>query len=84
MANPYLAFGLIIYAGLEGIEQGMLPPEETKINLYRAERTTLDKYESIPSSLEEAIDAASGSDMLKEVLPEELFRSYLDKNSVRS
>ncbi len=84
MATPYLAFGLIIYAGLEGIEQGLVPPEETKINLYRAERTTLDKFETIPSSLEEAIDAASGSDMLKEVLPGELFKSYLDKNSVRS
>ncbi len=80
MANPYLAFGLIIMAGLEGLEKGLVPPEETTINLYRASREVLDRFDSIPSSLEEAGRIASESPFISAYLPAKLLDSYFEKS----
>ncbi len=35
-ANPYLAYALLIYAGLYGIEKGLVLPPASDINLYTA------------------------------------------------
>ncbi|MBP5494186.1 MAG: glutamine synthetase, partial [Lachnospiraceae bacterium] len=43
-ANPYIAFALIIYAGLHGIKNKPELPEESNINLYKADEETLKKY----------------------------------------
>ena len=36
MANPYLAYALLIHAGLDGIRKGMTPPPPVNENLYTA------------------------------------------------
>ncbi len=37
LADPYLAFALLIYAGLDGIENELAPPAPTDVDLYSAE-----------------------------------------------
>lgn len=69
MANPYLAYALLIYAGLDGIQKKMLPPEPLNVNLYTAEPSVTDKLERLPDSLEEARAAARSSAFLAEILP---------------
>lgn len=76
-ANPYIAYALLIYAGLDGIEKGMELPPSTDINLYTASKEITDKLDCLPESLEEAKALAKESEIVKKVLPlhmiEELF-----------
>ena len=75
-ANPYLAFALLIYAGLHGIENGLPLPEPADVNLYTAEKSVLDKYATLPSSLKEAVDVAKDSAFVKACLPHEIVQAY--------
>lgn len=62
--NPYTAFATLIGAGLRGMEQKITlqPPHEG--NTYED-----GEAESVPLSLEEAIEAAAASQAIREVLP---------------
>ena len=75
-ANPYLAFALLIYAGLEGIERKMQLPECADINLFSAPPQVLANFRRLPESLESAKAAAMACSMVKERLPEELIKIY--------
>lgn len=76
-ANPYIAFALIIYAGLYGMKNKPELPEESNINLYKADEETLKKYKKLPSSLEAAKKIASESDFIKAHIPSEILNIYL-------
>lgn len=78
--NPYLAFALIIYAGLDGVKQGLTPPEPTDLNLYTAEPAVTEHLEVLPGSLSEARRIAGESAFLRSILPEELFGAVLGGN----
>ena len=58
-ANPYLAFALLIYAGLDGIENELPLMEPANVNLYRAGNEVTDHLKKLPESRGEAWDAAS-------------------------
>ncbi len=68
MANPYLAYALLIYAGIDGIEREMPLPEAVNINLYKAGHEVTDKLSALPSSLEEALTIADQSLFVREIL----------------
>ncbi|MEY3020578.1 MAG: hypothetical protein RLZZ272_1562, partial [Actinomycetota bacterium] len=77
--NPYLAFALILAAGLDGIEQGMTLPEETEDNTF--ELTTAERaaagIERLPSTLGEALELMERSEFVAGTLGEHLFRHFL-------
>ena len=75
-ANPYLAFALIIYAGLYGIKNNLELPEATDINLYSAPAEVLKSYKRLPSSLKEASLIATSSKFIADSLPEMLIKEY--------
>ena len=79
MANPYLAFTLIIYAALNGLENKLDLPEAANINLYKADAETLAKFEKLPSSLRDACKAAAASDFIKEHIPAAILDIYCNK-----
>ena len=77
--NPYLAFAVMLAAGLKGIdEQYELPPEMTE-NLYeltedeRKERG----IESLPGSLGEAIVETEKSELVRETLGDHAFQRFI-------
>ncbi len=77
--NPYLAYSVILAAGMKGIEEGYdLPPEATN-NIY--ELTTEERYseglQSLPTSLHEAIEAMEGSELVAEALGEHVFEYFI-------
>ena len=76
-AAPYLAFALLIYAGLYGIKNKPELPEEANINLYKADEETLKNFTKLPSSLEKAKEIASKSDFIKTHIPSEILNIYL-------
>ena len=79
MANPYLAFTLIIYAALNGLENKLDLPEAANINLYKADAETLAKFKRLPSSLSDACKAAATSDFIKEHIPAAILDIYCNK-----
>jgi glutamine synthetase len=77
--NPYLAFSLMLAAGLRGIEEGYeLPPEATN-NIYEMtpEERIADGIESLPDSLIDAIDAMERSELVAESLGEHVFEYFI-------
>jgi glutamine synthetase len=89
--NPYLAFAVMLAAGLEGIEKGYKLPEPVTDNIYEmsdAERERLG-IGSLPGDLAEAIACMEGSDMLRRALGDQVFEWFLinkknEWNSYRS
>ncbi|MFX0594496.1 type I glutamate--ammonia ligase [Melissospora conviva] len=78
-ANPYLAFAVMLGAGLKGIEEGYeLPPgaEDDVWSLSNAERKAMG-YEALPEDLAEAIDVMAGSELVAEILGEHVFDFFL-------
>jgi len=77
--NPYLAFAVMLAAGLKGIEMGYeLPPEMTD-NLYELteEERKQRGIESLPGSLGEAIAATEKSELVREVLGDHAFERFI-------
>ena len=73
--NPYLAFALIIEAGLRGIEQRLELPEEAEDNVWQmsdAERRAAG-IPVLPRSLADALDYLVESELVPMVLGEEAF-----------
>ncbi len=75
-ANPYLAYALLIDAGLYGIEQGLVLPESADMNLFTADEETLRSFRRLPASRAEAADLAAESAFLKERLPALILNAY--------
>ena len=81
--NPYLAIGLILAAGLDGIEHRMILQEPVNKNLFRPAEAEGLGLEMLPASLEEAVQAAQESEFLRSVLPEELSHRYYEEELKR-
>ena len=77
--NPYLAFSVMLAAGLKGIEEGYdLAPEATN-NIYEmtADERAVEGIDSLPQSLIEAVDVMEGSDLVAEALGEHVFEYFI-------
>lgn len=74
--NPYLAYALLIYAGIYGIENKLSLPPAADINFYKAEADVLKKFEKLPSSLAEAKTLAKESKFITEHLPKPIIDIY--------
>ena len=79
--NPYLAIGLVLAAGLDGIEHRMVLQPPVNKNLFRPGEAEGLGLEMLPATLEEAVAIAEESDFLHKVLPEELSRRYFAEES---
>jgi glutamine synthetase len=76
--NPYLAFALIISAGLDGIENGAKLPPALDADLYAAGESVTSGLAALPGSLEEAARLARGSALAERTVGRELLGKYCD------
>lgn len=77
--NPYLAYAVVLAAGLKGIEQDYELPREAEDDVWaltERERKSLG-IEPLPKSLSEAIAVAEHSELLAETLGEQVFDFFL-------
>lgn len=72
--NPYLAFALLIYAGVDGILTKKKLRNSTDINLYTADKSVTKNLDVLPQTLKEAVEAAKNSEFISKVLPKELVK----------
>ena len=78
-ANPYLALGAVLAAGLDGLERGLTLPPEARGDpglLSEAERAEMGA-EPLPTNLGEAVAALEQDDVLLGALGEARARTYL-------
>jgi glutamine synthetase len=77
--NPYLAYALMLAAGLKGIEEGYELPPEAEDNVWSlsdAERRALG-YSALPASLDHALEYMENSELVAETLGESVFNYVL-------
>ena len=77
------AIGLVLAAGLDGIEHRMVLQPPVNKNLFRPGEAEGLGLEMLPATLEEAVAIAEESDFLHKVLPEELSRRYFAEERAR-
>lgn len=66
--NPYLAFALVLSAGLDGIDQKLTLPPAINENLYLAAPSVTNSLERLPRNLSEALAVAQASAFVHRVL----------------
>ncbi|WP_217184088.1 type I glutamate--ammonia ligase [Streptomyces sp. AC495_CC817] len=77
--NPYLAYALMLAAGLKGIEEEYELPPEAEDNVWSlsdAERRALG-YSALPASLDHALEYMENSELVAETLGESVFNYVL-------
>ncbi len=80
-ANGYLAFAVMLMAGLDGIENKIDPGEPMDKDIYSMGREELSNIPTLPGSLDEALDALEGDHdfMLKgDVFTQDLIDTWID------
>ncbi len=77
--NPYLAFSLLLAAGMRGIKEGYELPEEADANLFEMDDAALAKLgiNQLPQSLAEALDKMEQSELVHEALGDHIFEWFL-------
>ena len=77
--NPYLELAVCLAAGLDGIEKGMVPPAEVTENIFVMDQATREAHgiDSLPGSLEEAIQAMKADSLIMDTLGEHITSNYL-------
>jgi glutamine synthetase len=76
--NPYLALGMMLRAGLDGIEKEIDPGPPVNKNIYRMshrERRHL-RIDELPSNLSEALDELEKDALMREALGEHIFGHF--------
>ena len=76
--NPYLAYSLLLAAGLRGIDAGYSLPDEATSFLELSAKERADAgVRDLPQSLAEALDAMEGSELVREALGDHIFEWFL-------
>ena len=78
-ANPYLALAVCLRAGLDGIENHILPPDSVDRNIFRMteEEKRAGGIEEIPGTLIEAISHMEADGFIRDVLGDHVYRKYI-------
>ena len=82
--NPYLAFAVMLMAGLEGIEKGYQCPPPVERNVY--EMTPQEREElgigHLPTDLLEAVEIAESSELLRNALGDHVFEKFIENKRI--
>ena len=79
-ANPYLAFAVMLQAGLDGIRRRLVPPEPLEENLYHFDAAQRERYQvpSLPGSLGEALDELAQDTTVQAALGPHVYERFVD------
>jgi glutamine synthetase len=79
-ANPYLAFSVVVWAGLDGIKRKLDPGDPitgdvTKMSKIKMRELNIQR---LPATLEEALDLMETDDLMSQALGKDLFDRFLE------
>ena len=82
--NPYLAFAVMLAAGLKGVEKDYklaAPVEEDIFEMSEKERKQ-HGIDSLPGSLQEAVQAMEKSELVRETLGDHIFQKFIENKNI--
>ncbi|MGE5554545.1 MAG: type I glutamate--ammonia ligase [Betaproteobacteria bacterium] len=82
--NPYLAFAVILKAGLDGIKNKTAPPESIAKNIYHMtdDERLAEGILSLPGSLKEALDEMERNPLIKEALGDHVYEHFMEAKRI--
>ncbi|MGD8792748.1 MAG: type I glutamate--ammonia ligase [Anaerolineae bacterium] len=78
--NPYLAFAVMLAAGLDGIERSLEPPPISNEDLYDLDGRAREErgLQTLPGSLGEALECLKADDLIRSTLGAHVFDCFLE------
>ncbi|MFB6103586.1 MAG: type I glutamate--ammonia ligase, partial [Halobacteriaceae archaeon] len=78
--NPYLALAAILHAGLDGIERDLQAPDPVRENIYDFDEERREDYgiDTLPATLESAIDALEADEVITDALGEHVTEKFIE------
>ena len=82
--NPYLAFAVMIAAGLKGIEENYVLPDPIEKDIYEMDEDARKRagIVSLPGNLFEALQEVETSELVKETLGDHIFNKFLENKRI--
>jgi glutamine synthetase len=82
--NPYLAFAVMLAAGLMGVEKGYELPEPIEEDIFEMKEKAREEagIRSLPGSLYEAIVAVSASELVRVTLGDHIFEKFVENKKL--
>lgn len=82
--NPYLAFAVMLAAGMKGIEEGYKLPDPVEEDIFEMTPKQLKKHKiiSLPGSLGEAVEITAKSALVKECLGDHVFEKFVENKRI--
>jgi len=82
--NPYLAFAVMLHAGLDGVEKGYPLPDPVEKDLYEMSQAERDRLgiQSLPGSLNEAIGEMEKSALVRRALGDHIFEKFIENKRI--
>lgn len=82
--NPYLAFAVMLAAGLAGVQEKIEPPEPVEENVYKMSEAEREKrgIRQLPGSLFEAIQLTEKSKVVREALGDHVFNHFIENKKM--
>ncbi|MEA3358732.1 MAG: glutamine synthetase family protein [Thermodesulfobacteriota bacterium] len=82
--NPYLAFAVMIAAGLKGIEENYVLPDPIEEDIYEMNEDARRRagIVSLPGNLFEALQEVEASELVKETLGDHIFNKFLENKRI--
>lgn len=77
-SNPYLVLAACLTAGLDGIKNGLTPPESVVANLYELTDDELEQYgiEMLPANLRDAVHELKHDKVIRDAIGEHIYKRY--------
>lgn len=77
--NPYLAFAVMLAAGLDGIERGLKAPDSVEEDVYHFDDRRLAELNiaSLPGTLEEALDELEKDEVIQDALGDHIYEAFM-------
>lgn len=76
-SNPYLAFAVMLHAGLDGIERELMPPPAVEEDLFQID-PRLQALPTLPRSLGEALEALRADEVIQAALGPHITERFLE------
>ncbi len=84
VCNPYLAFSLMLAAGMDGVERNLALADPVEANIFQM--TVLERDErgirTLPEDLYDALRQAEGSDLVKRTLGDHIFQKFIENKVI--
>jgi glutamine synthetase len=83
-ANPYLTMGVLLAAGLDGVQNKMDPPEPVDKNIYAMSKEEREEsgIRDLPATLMDALKELQQDEVIRQGLGEHLYKHFLEAKAI--